>query len=153
MSNTVWTAGAYWAMAMPDQTFGFCRLMAFPYAAFLKRQAHVAEADVEVLDASRVLFVIAVHRTSLRRWTPTAARSRLPMTDELPPVFMQNEGDLSQCSIRGLSGEMRPARPDECTGLERAAVWSAAQAETRLWDSLNGRPNAHAESLRVKLPV
>lgn len=36
-------------------------------------------------------------------------------------------------------------------GLERAAVWSAAQVKMRLLDAFSGRTNMCFESLRVKL--
>jgi hypothetical protein len=153
MPTTAWKNGAYWAIPMPDKSFGFGRLLTFPYAEFLDINAREADVDAPTLDASRVLFAVAVHRSSLRRWIPMAARTRLPRTDQLPTVFMQNVGNPAQCSIRGPDGHTREARPEECEGLERSAVWTASDVEGRLWDAFGGRTNTRVESLRVKLPT
>lgn len=153
MSNAAWKKGAYWALPMPDGSFGFCRLLTFPYAEFLKLNAREALVAASVLDASGVLFAIAVHRAGLRRWTNTRAQTRLPTTDELPIVFMQNLSNLNECSIRGPDGKTRAARPKECVGLERAAIWAPAEVEARLWDAFSGRTNERVNSLRAKLPA
>lgn len=57
-----------------------------------------------------------------------------------------------KCTIQEPDGHARVASPQECIGLERAAVWSVLQVEERLWDALNGRVNAQVQRLRVKLP-
>ena len=153
MAHAAWKKGAYWEIRMPESSFGYCRLLTFPYAEFLELNAREAIDDATVLDASRVLFAVAVHRACLRRWIAKSVQTRLPVTEELPIVFTQNVTNLDQCSIRGPDGMTREARPDECVGLERAAIWPAREVEARLWDALSGRTNARVESLRVKLPA
>jgi hypothetical protein len=151
MATTAWKKGAYWAIPMPDNSFGFCRLLTFPYAEFVEINAREALVGSAELDSSAVLFAIAIHKSSLRRWIPTKVQTQLPVTDKLPTVFMQDVTNPEQCAIRDPDGNTRVARPDECVGLERAAVWEAPAVEARLWDALCGRPSARAESLRVKV--
>jgi hypothetical protein len=45
----------------------------------------------------------------------------------------------------------RAAEPQDCVGLERAAVWEQESIEERLLDALLGRPNADEERLKVRL--
>jgi hypothetical protein len=152
MSRKSWINGEYWAIEMPDKSFGFCRLGTFPYANFIASRARERRIDVRDLDAGEVLFTVAIHESSLRRWSPTGLKTQVPQSDELPTVFMQDARDPRNCTIQEADGRTRAASPEECVGLERAAVWSGVQVEERLWDALNGRPNAQVEKLRVRLP-
>ncbi|WP_395358305.1 hypothetical protein ACHGLA_01160 [Streptomyces sp. YH02] len=44
-----------------------------------------------------------------------------------------------------------PAAPEECVGLERAAVWDAHHIERRLLDTFLGLPNQDERDARVRL--
>jgi hypothetical protein len=55
------------------------------------------------------------------------------------------------CQIIDVEGNIRDVSPEECSGLERAAVWEAGHVAKRIHDHYAGRPNAHLESMRLKL--
>jgi hypothetical protein len=66
--------------------------------------------------------------------------------------FRQNRRSLGSCVIVDADGNERKVPPAECVGLERSAVWSAENVESRLEDHYGGRPNGTVERMRVMLP-
>lgn len=63
---------------------------------------------------------------------------------------MQDIIDPSQFSIYNPNnGEIIRATKEECSGLERSAVWEPEHVEDRLIDHFENRPNKWVESLKI----
>lgn len=92
-----------------------------------------------------------MHKSVLDTWEIIG---NAPLEDSLkqrPDVFMQDLADFRKCRIIDSQGNERTAKPEDCIGLERAAVWEADNVEKRLLDSFMGRPNRAVEAMRVRL--
>jgi hypothetical protein len=68
----------------------------------------------------------------------------------VPEYFMHDLADPQKCRIIDIAGNMRRVTPEECVGLERAAVWDAEHVTARLRDHYSGRPNAYLESMQLR---
>lgn len=122
-----------------------------PYLAFYAG-VHEQPVAPEQAVTEPVLFVLAVHDRAYQtgRWPRVGA---VPLADagvKIPEYFMQDMFNPAKCRIIDHLGNVRPARPEDCVGLERAAVWDAEHIEERLRDHHAGRPNPHLEHLRLK---
>src|SRR5262249_9003377 len=146
-----WKPKSYWSIPLPDGTYGYGRLLDFPYASFLNVRTDKPRGAMTELAAADRLFSVAAHESALKRWTRIGEDSRASAQDQPPKTFIQDEQDPNRCQIYDESGNGRPATPAECVDLERAAVWNPQQVERRLLDALLGVPNADVESIRVKL--
>jgi hypothetical protein len=113
------------------------------------------DIDLTEVARARVLFRIDVMNAAVQsgRWKVVGA---LPLSEQernRREVFFKQSpmtGALSLYSEDPVSGTVceRPATLDECTSLERAAVWSAEHVEDRLRDHFAGRPNKWVQSMR-----
>ena len=65
--------------------------------------------------------------------------------------FMRDIGNSRDRTIFDTAGHSRRAEPQECIGLECAAVWEEENVEERLLDTFMGRPSASVEHLKVRL--
>ena len=86
-----------------------------------------------------------------RQWTPLG--TRLLRGEAAKPVvrFHQDIADYRKCTIYDSVSNSRAATPEECIGLERAAVWESHHVEARLLDTFERRPNAIVEHLEIRL--
>ena len=144
-------AGAFIRIALADGSFGYGRLLESPYAAFYQHRTLDSNADLDGLSSKPILFKTAVRQLALDSWDVIGWRA---LEDELtrPNVrFMQDLGDFRRCTIFDTAGNEKTAEPQDCVGLERAAVWEQEAIEERLLDALLERPNADVERLRVRL--
>jgi len=131
------------------------------YARMLAHHPHVAvydritDADLspEEVVALPVLFVVPVFGRAYHkgRWPKVGAVPIEQAPVEIPEYFVQDMFNPHDCQILDHSGNARPATPEECVGLERAAVWDAEHVEDRLRDRDANRPNAQVEHTKVKL--
>jgi hypothetical protein len=98
-----------------------------------------------------VLFVLAVGRGASKGHWPKIGDVPLETAPiPIPDQFMQDI-ITGACEIVDEVFNRRPARPEECIALERAAVWDPAHVEERLRDHYGGRPNAHLAYMKVRL--
>lgn len=110
------------------------------------------EADpVEVLGRP-VLFIVAVYDDAIGRDWPIVGTvpdgTRLPA---VPDRFIQDIYNPQSCQIIDVDGNIRPATPQECVGLEAAAVWEGEHVVERIQDHYAGRPNVAVEHFKVRL--
>jgi Immunity protein 26 len=123
-----------------------------PFIAVYDRRSQRQLSDDEIV-TGRVLFVVAVFDRAYAggRW-PIVGHVPLEEADiPIPDRFMQDLFQPGECQIIDRFGRSRPARPEECVGLERAAVWEAEHVEERIRDHYAGRPNVHLEYMAVRL--
>jgi hypothetical protein len=144
------TPGAVLRLPLPDGKPAYAVMLAtFPYLAFYADDPGLAEGHAP---AGEPIFTVAVQRKaySTDGWGKVAFRLPPESLPPIPPFFRQDAMRPEQCEIVDASGGSRPATPAECAGLERSAVWGAVHVESRIRDHLAGRPNAFAESMKLK---
>jgi hypothetical protein len=143
--------GAFVRIALADGSLCYGRLLEPPYAAFYNYRTTSPDSDLDRIASQPILFRIAVRHLALDVWEIIGRR---PLEEHLTqPVvqFMQDIGNFRDCVIFDTAGNERVVAPEECVGLERAAVWEKEGIEQRLLDTFEGRPNASVERLKVRL--
>jgi hypothetical protein len=127
-----------------------------PLVAFF--DGEYEEGDVpepEALLDTPVAFRLMVmnHAVTQGRW-PVVARISVPDPLKTPPPFCNQDGATGRLFIYHEIEPLAPhyerdATPEECRGLETAAVWDPEHVEDRLRDHFAGRPNIWMEQLRI----
>jgi hypothetical protein len=145
------TAGAFVRIALADGSFGYGRLLESPYAAFYNHRTTSPDSELDRIASKPILFRIAVRHLALDAWEFIGQRALEEHLTQPVVQFMQDLGNFRRCTIFDTAGNERAAEPQECVGLERAAVWEQASVEERLLDAFQGRPNADEEHLKVRL--
>lgn len=143
--------GTFIRIPLADGSFGYGRILSPPYVAFYDYRTTEPSTDCQVIAAQPLLFTQAVRIRPGNGWTGIGWQ---PLEGEVAkPVafFMQDVMDPGKCTVFDTAGTSRPARPDECVGLERASMWDTHHIEGRLLDRFLGRPNAAELSARVRL--
>ncbi|KFA91405.1 Imm26 family immunity protein [Archangium violaceum] len=143
--------GSFVRIALADGSFGYGRLLESPYVAFYQHRTMSPDSDLDGLGARPVLFKTAVRHLAVDAWELIGWRELEEHLHQPLVRFMQDVGDFRRCTIFDTAGNSRAAEPQECVGLERAAVWEQDSIEERLLDTLLGRPNAAEEHLKVRL--
>ncbi|HYO51433.1 Imm26 family immunity protein [Archangium sp.] len=143
--------GSFVRIALADGSFGYGRLLESPYAAFYQHRTMSPDSDLDGIGSRPVLFKTAVRHLALDSWELIGWRALEEHLRQPLVRFMQDVGDFRRCTIFDTAGNRRAAEPQECVGLERAAVWEQDSIEERLLDALLGRPNAAEEHLKVRL--
>ncbi|MCE9576151.1 MAG: hypothetical protein K8W52_23585 [Deltaproteobacteria bacterium] len=142
--------GTLFRVPLADETYGYAWLMKRPNMAFLRYNSSRPEADLDTLKTIPFAFVIPVRLRPADRWEAIGWCELPPELQAYPTQFRQPVGNFRECYITDNFGNERIATPEECVGIERAAVWDGWQASERLLDELRGRTNRHAEHLKVR---
>jgi len=145
------TAGAFVRIALADGSFGYGRLLESPYAAFYNHRTMSPDSELDRIASKPILFRIAVRHLALDAWEFIGQRALEEHLTQPVVQFMQDLGNFHRCTIFDTAGNERAAEPQECVGLERAAVWEQTSVEERLLDFFQGRPNADEAHLKVRL--
>jgi hypothetical protein len=98
-----------------------------------------------------ILFWVAVMDSAVKkgRWTIVGSAPLEPSLVVPPPKFIQDPMDKEKFSIYE-HGQIRPAKKEECIGLERASVWDPEHVEDRIRDHYAGKVNKWVESEKIK---
>lgn len=135
-----------------ERTHTYGRLLsAQPYVAFYDCRTEQGDPPSLEIVACPVLFVLATmfqDPVKEGRWVPLGIVPLSEFDVEIPPRFHVSVGrpDLSIIDQRG---NVRPATPAECVGLERARGWTRWSVEERLRDHYEGRTHRLVEIFRV----
>lgn len=143
--------GTFVRIPLEDGSFGYGRILSNPDVAFYNYRTMEPSSDLDVIGSKPVLFTQAVRLFGYDRWANIGKR---PLEGEVAkPVvsFMQDLADFRKCTIFDSAGMEKEVGPEECIGLERAAVWDVHHIEQRLLDTFMGRPNADEVRSRVRL--
>jgi hypothetical protein len=143
--------GLFVRIPLADGSFGYGRVLEAPYMAFYKYRTPQPDSDLNRIASQPVLFTLAVNRAALKSWE---ALGRKPLEEQLTRPIVQFTQDIlnpADCTIFDTVGNERAATPEECVGLESAAVWEQHHVEARLLDTFMGRPNDVAERMKVRL--
>lgn len=143
--------GTYIQIPLKDGTYAYGRVLSNPYVAFYNLRTEKPSSDLDALDASPILFNQAVRLLNFRRWKNIGQRELYGEMSKPVVRFMQDIADFRKCTIFDSAGAQRGATPEECVGLERAAVWELKHIEDRLLDTFEGRDNVFEVLARVRL--
>ncbi|APE25995.1 MULTISPECIES: immunity 26/phosphotriesterase HocA family protein [Streptomyces] len=143
--------GTYLRIPLPDGSYGYGRVLSEEYTAFYDHHTSQPSSDLDAIDTRPLLFAQAVRLPDDTRWQPIGSRALEGETARPVVRFTQDRADFRKCVIFDSEGETRPATPEECVGLERAAVWDAHHIERRLLDTFLGLPNEDEREARVRL--
>jgi len=141
-----------------DGLHGYGLVLREPLIAFFDKPCAAGEACPDEIANLPVAFTLMVMNDAVTkgRW-PVAGRTAIPPGLEAPPRFCLQDSVTGKLSIYHEVPELaphyeRPARTDECRGLEAAAVWEPEHVEDRLRDYFAGRPNQWVEQLKPRIP-
>jgi hypothetical protein len=150
------TVGSIVAIPLGDGRFAFGRLLREPLVEFFGVLGSDAQCEPADLQPGDVIFTIWVMNSAITsgRWMKVG---RLALSDEEQlrlHRFSKKDALTGSLTIYSTDPATnvpteRPATVEECSPLERAAVWSAEHVEDRLRDHFAGRPNKWVHSLRV----
>lgn len=143
--------GTFLRIRLPDGTFGYGRLLELPDVAFYNYRTNEPSNDLQAIASKPVLFRQAVRTSGLKNWD-YIGKWKLEGEVAQPVVYYrQSPIDFRKCIISDSLGNERKATPEECVGLEQAAVWEPHHIEERLLDTFMGRPNKEELRSRVRL--
>jgi hypothetical protein len=150
MSRQRHKPGTFLRIPLADGSFGYGRMLEPPYDAFYNYRTPGPDEDLDRISSQPILFRIAVRHSAPNSWEAIGWREIEEHLAQPIVQFTQDLGNFRDCTIFDTAGNVRAAEPQECVGLESAAVWEQHQVEERLLDTFMGRPNADAENLRVR---
>lgn len=143
--------GSFLRIHLADGSFAYARTLEVPYVAFYNFRTTEPIIDLNTISTKPVLFKQAVRTSGLKHWT---CIGHAPLVGEVAePVvrYTQDLLDFRRCVIFDSAGSEREATPEECIGIEQAAVWDHHHIEERLLDTFMGRPNQEELRSRVRL--
>lgn len=144
--------GTYLRIPLSDGSFGYGRVLEFPYVAFYDLRTDSPVADLAQIDARPVLWRLSVRITGGHdRWPKLGLAPLTGAVAEPVAFFTQDDDVIDSCEVYDSEGMSRRARPEECVGMERSVNWDARHVEERLLDHFEGRENESVERFRVKL--
>lgn len=146
-------AGEILRIPLQNGTFAYGRVIDENYAAFYDYVTPAPEQDLDVIASKPVLFRVATRRLPGRDAWENIGQRDLDADLARPVVqFMQDRANPADCVIFDSAGNERKAKPEECVGIERAAVWDSRNIEARLLAHFAGQPDPQTERLKVRLP-
>lgn len=152
MSNTsINKVGTFLRIPLADGSFGYAQVLMAPYIAFYNCRTMEPSSDLEMVSSQALLFSQAVRKVGLSKWEIIGQRPLEGEAAEPVVMYRQDLADFSRCVIFDSVGMEKNVRPEDCSGIEAAAVWEAHHIEERLLDIFMGRTNAQEASLRVRL--
>lgn len=147
----IYKPGSFLRVPLADGTFGYGRVLKLPHDAYYDYRTDTPDSDLERIASKPILFKIMVRHMEERAWELIGWRDLEEQFSQPIVHFMQDIGNYLDCTIFDTAGHERSAKPQECIGLERSAVWEEAGVEERLLDAFMRRPNADVEELKVRL--
>jgi hypothetical protein len=136
---------------LADGSFGYGRVLELPFDAFYGYRTTSPDSDLDRIASKPILFRIVVRQPHPKSWEPIGWREIEARLTQPIVQFRKEVGPLRRCWIFDSLGNSRAASPQECIGLEPAAVWESHGVEERLLDTFTGRPNASLEDIWKEL--
>lgn len=143
--------GTFLRIPLADGSLGYGRVLEPPYSAFYNYRTTGPDSDLDRIASKPILFKITARHLALKSWEAIGWRELEQHMTQPVVFFHQDVGDFRRCTIWDSAGNKRAAKPQDCIGLERAAVWEQQHVEERLLDIFMGRPNVTEEHLKVHL--
>jgi hypothetical protein len=132
--------GNVFAIPLGDGKYGYGRVLREPLMAFYDlRTSGIADLD-EVLKSPIAFSVWVMHRALTGgAWRIIGNAPLEKSLLEEPLIFKEDPISRALSVYRGSTGEEKPATREQCSQLERAAVWSQNHIVDRLFDHFSGR--------------
>ena len=134
---------------LADRSYCYGRVLPEPLMAFYDLNSQ-DKLPTELVKAAPILFKVWVmnHAITDGRWLYLHS---WPLEAEfLSPSEFFKQDSISGAICKYVDSKEIPASVEECSGLERAAVWDPEHVEERLADHFAGVPNKWVEALRIK---
>lgn len=147
-----WRPGAVIAARLRDGRVYSARLLKFPMVAFYDGSDDEPPQRAEDATDRPVLRFLVVHDTLLDEGWSVIGVAPLDDTLRPPPQFMQDRYNPADLQLSYSDGTVRPATPQEVSGLERAAVWAPEHVEDMLVAHARGEVDQHTRSLAYVEP-
>jgi Immunity protein 26 len=151
MSRAKHKLGTFLRILLADGSFAYGRTLEAPHIAFYSYRTTEPSADLDEIERQPILFKQAVRSLGQEKWEAIGIRELEGDVAKPAVSYMQDLLDFKKCVIFDTAGERREATPEECVGIEQAAVWEANGIEERLLDTFMGRPNEEEIRSRVRL--
>ena len=125
--------GDVFQIPLPDGRFAYGRVFRDASVGIYKQ---VSAAPQSPPDREEFAFIVGLYKDVLTsgRW-PIIGRRPFPDEDAAWPPPKSIKDPISGRYSLYHKGEIRPASPEECAGLERAAVWDAHHVIDRIQGS------------------
>ena len=133
--------GTFFRIPLEDGSFGYGRVLPDPHFAFYDYRTEDPSDDLAEIESKPVLFSTSARVFGWDRWANIGHRPLQGDVARPVVMFMQSPVDVKRCTIFDSEGYEYPANPEQCVGLERAAVWEPHGIATRLLDRFMGRTN------------
>ena len=143
--------GSFLRIPLADGSFGYGRVLKLPHDAYYNYRTETPDSDLDRIASQPILFKISARHMEERGWELIGWKKLGEQFSQPIVQFMQDRGNFQDCTIFDTVGNVRSAEPQECVGLERAAVWEEENVEQRLLDTFMGRSNYEVEHLKVRL--
>ena len=135
-----WENGAILKIKMNDECFCYGQMLTHENCEMAFYDSRTTKAfELSEITNLPVLFRVAVHKSAYNtgRWQKIG-KAEIP-EDLLEPRETYIEDKISGKYQIYKLGQIRPARKEECIGLECCAVWDPNHVEDRLNDFYEGR--------------
>jgi Immunity protein 26 len=142
--------GTFLRIPLSDGSYAYGRVLDYAVVAFYNHRTTEPASDLDEIASMSVLFRLSVRLPIPDEWKVLGRRDLEGEVAKPVVEFRQDVADFTKSIIFDSAGMKRQAEPEECVGIERAAVWDAHHVEERLLDKFMGRPNATEERLRVR---
>ncbi len=143
--------GTFVRIRLADGSFGYGRLLELPYVAFYDYRTTEPTSELDTIASKPVLFRQAVRTSGLKSWEHLGGKALEGEVAQPVVRYRQDLLDFRKCTLFDTAGMVREVGPEECIGIEQAAVWDPHHIEERLLDTFMGRPNGEEVRSRVRL--
>jgi len=129
---------------LADGHYAYGRILADTSFGFYDLYTAERVRDLDHISTRPLLFIVTVNNSAVTtgRWVKIGKRPLSMALQQLPLLFMQDPLRRDRFELYNpLTGSTTPALKEQCTGLERCAVWDPSHVEERLRDYHAGRPN------------
>lgn len=139
------------SIQLSGSRLAFAWVLPDPLMAFFDFWSYAPPPPVEEIVVRPVAFRIWVMKYAVTAglW-PVIGHVPVPQALMEPPEFFKQDALSGRLSIYRTGEAERPASHEECSRLERAAVWDPQHVVDRLEDHFAGRLNKWVESMRVR---
>jgi hypothetical protein len=143
-------SGSIAVVSLEDGYHSYCRILEDNSSYCFYNIRTDKELPPDKIIQLPILFIISVYDYAIRK-SVWKIIGKLPIEEtlkEIPPKFIQDPIQKNQFSLLYSDGTIKPAKKEECIGLERAIVWTPEAVVERLNDHFHNRANPTVESMK-----
>lgn len=147
------TLGSILEINIKNEYFTYAQILTEADCAFFDYKTKERLTDLSVLEKADVLFIVAVydHAITTGRWAKIGTLNIRQSLKNKPMKYIQDSLNPEKFELYDPNtGNTKPARKEDCIGLEKAAVWEPEHVEQRIADHYEGKPNVWVEKMKIK---